>query len=115
MDQRGVSIFPRESLLSHSTEKLRRGTILCVTILGVEDFHAQEGYVTIFCRNFYCLVVQKNLVGESFCAVFQKIVLNEKFIDQRVVSLFFKECLLSHSTEKLRKGILLCCVLENCR
>ena len=57
-----------------------------------------------------CLAVPENLVGESFCAVFQIIVGNEKFIDQSEVSRLFKEALLSHSTEKLRRVILLCCV-----
>ena len=47
--------------------------------------------------------------------MFQQISGNEKFIDQREVSKFFKEGLLSHTSEELRKGILLCCVSENCR
>ena len=111
MDQSGVSIFSTESLLSHSTEELRRGTTYCVTNLGVEDFYASEGYVTIFCR-FFCLAVPKNLVGESFCAVFQKIVDNEKYIDQSEVSRFFKEFLLSHSTENLRRESF-CAVFQN--
>ena len=68
-----------------------------------------------FLKKVCCLTVLKNLVGESFCAVFQIIVGNEKFIDQSEVSRLFKEALLSHSTEKLRRGILLCCVSENCR
>ena len=63
MDQRGVLIFFKEVWLSHSTEELRRGTVYCVTILSVEDFYAQEGFVTIFCRNFFCLAVPENLVG----------------------------------------------------
>ena len=69
----------------------------------------------VFLKKVCCLTVEKKFVGESFCAVFQKIVLNEKFIDQREVSKFFKEGLLPHSGEKLRRGILLCCVSENCR
>ena len=68
-----------------------------------------------FLKKVCCLTVLKNFVGESFCAVFQKIVGNEKFIDQREVSKFFKEGLLTHSSEKLRRGTLLCCVSENCR
>ena len=39
--------------------------------------------------------------------MFQQISGNEKFIDQREVSKFFKEGLLSHTSEKLRKAILL--------
>ena len=68
-----------------------------------------------FLKKVCCLTRLKNFVGESFCAVFQKIVGNEKFIDQREVSKFIKEGLLSYSTEKHRRGILLCCVSENCR
>ena len=41
-------------------------------ISGIEKIYAQEGYVTIFCRNF-CLTVPKKFVGELFWAVFQKI------------------------------------------
>ena len=53
MDQRGVSIVFKEGLLSHSTEELRRGTVLCATILSVEDFYAQVGYVTILLSKFF--------------------------------------------------------------
>ena len=48
-------------------------------ISGIEKFYAEEGYVTIFCRIFFCLAVPKNFVGEPFCAVFQKISGSEKF------------------------------------
>ena len=68
-----------------------------------------------FLKKVCCLTVLKNFVGESFCAVFQKIVGNEKFTDQSEVSRFFKEGLLSHSTEKLRRGTHLCWVSEICR
>ena len=33
---------------------------------GIENFYAQEGFVTIFSRVFFCLTVPKNAVGESF-------------------------------------------------
>ena len=35
MPKRGISQFSIENLLSHSTEKLRRGTLLCFTKLLV--------------------------------------------------------------------------------
>ena len=41
-------------------------------ISGIEKFYAQEGYVTILRRIFFCLAVPKHFVEESFCAVFQK-------------------------------------------
>ena len=49
-------------------------------ISGVEKFYAAEGYVTIFdfLSKFFCLTVPKNLVGEPFCAVFQKTSGSEK-------------------------------------
>ena len=77
MLHRVMSRFSVESFLSHSAEKIRRGTLYCVTNAGIETFYASEGYVTIFCR-FFCLTVPKNFVEEPFCAVFQKISGSEK-------------------------------------
>ena len=68
-----------------------------------------------FLKKVRCLRVLKNFVGESFCAVFQKIVGKKKFMDQKGVSKFFKEGLLSHSSEEFRRGTLLCCVSEKFR
>ena len=87
----------------------------CFRKLSATNTLSIRGKYQYFSKKVCCLTVAKNFVRESFCAVFQKIVGNEKFIDQREVSRFFKEGLLSHSSEKLRKGILLCCVSENCR
>ena len=74
----GVSRFSVEMFLSHSAENLSRGESFSVSLIsGIEKFYASEGYVMIFCR-FFCLTVPKNLVGEPFCAVFQKISGSEK-------------------------------------
>ena len=35
-------------------------------VSGIEKFYAQEGFVTIFSRVFFCLTLPKNAVGESF-------------------------------------------------
>ena len=35
-------------------------------ILGIEKFYAWEGFVTIFCRNFFCLTLPKKFVGEPY-------------------------------------------------
>ena len=44
MPMRGVSGFSKETLLSHSTKKLSRGTFLCFTkVLVPENFYGQEG------------------------------------------------------------------------
>ena len=61
MDQRGegVSRFSVENLLSHSTEKLRRGTLLCFTKFLVskklwitEEGGGREGVSRFSVRNF---------------------------------------------------------------
>ena len=67
--------------MSHSAENFRRGESFSVSLIsGMEKFYASEGYVTIFdfVSNFFCLTVPKKLVGEPFCAVFQKISGSEK-------------------------------------
>ena len=46
---------------------------------------------------------------------FRKLSVTKSFMDQRGVSIFFKEGVLSHSSERLRRGTLLCCVSEICR
>ena len=83
MDKRGggVSRFTVENFLSHSAENLRSGESFSVSLIsGIEKFYASEGYVTIFdfLSKFFSLTVPKNLVGEPFCAVFQKISGSEK-------------------------------------
>ena len=56
------------------------GSFSVSLISGIEKFYASEGYVTIFdfLSKFFCLIVPKNLVGEPFCAVFQKTSGSEK-------------------------------------
>ena len=92
---RGISRFSTENLLSHSTDKLRRGTFLCFTKFLVskkimdkrgeeegeageerEEEEEEEGGREggrEFLSKIFCLTVPKNFVGEPFCAVFQKI------------------------------------------
>ena len=89
--------------------------MLCFRKLSAKKSLSITGKYQVFLKKVSCHTVPKKLVGESFCAVFQKIIGNDKFIGQREVSKFFKDGLLSHSNEKLRRGILLCCVSENCR
>ena len=77
----GVSRFSVESFLSDSAENFSRGESFSVSLIsGIEKFYASEVYVTIFdfLSKFFCLTVPKNLVGEPFCAVFQKISGSEK-------------------------------------
>ena len=62
-------------------KNLRGGEPFSVSLIsGIEKFYASEGYVTIFdfLPKFSCLPVPKNLVSETFCAVFQRISGSEK-------------------------------------
>ena len=70
LPKRGISRFCIENLLSHSTEKLRRGTLLCFTKFLVSrnflDKRGEEGgreYHDFLSKNF-CLTVPKFFVGE---------------------------------------------------
>ena len=60
----GVSQFSIKNFLSHSTGKLRKRTLLCLTKLRVSKNFLHEGGRTIFCR--LCLTVPKNFVREPF-------------------------------------------------
>ncbi len=71
----GASRFSVGTLLSHGAEKFPSGESFTVSLVsGIEKIYASESYVTIFdfLSNFFCLTVPKNLVGDPFCAVFQK-------------------------------------------
>ena len=59
MPMRGIPQFYIENLVSHSTEKLRRGALFCVTNAGIEKFYASEGYVKIFCQKVFVSQCQK--------------------------------------------------------
>ncbi len=39
----GVPGFPVENFLSHSAEKIRRGTLLCFSFSGIENISGEEG------------------------------------------------------------------------
>ncbi len=73
----GISRFSMGNLLPHSTEELRRGTLLCFTkflmskkIMDKKGGRREEG--SRFKVNCFCLTVPIKFVGETFCAVFQK-------------------------------------------
>ena len=65
-----------------------------------------------FLKKVSCLTVPKKLVVESFCAVFQKIVGNEKFIGQREVSKFFKDSFCCLTVAKNFVGESFCAVFQ---
>ena len=68
MPKRGKSRLSIKNLLSHGTEKLRRRTLLCFTnFLVSKKFMDKRGRVSRFSvKNFFCLTVSKNFVGEPF-------------------------------------------------
>ena len=62
-----------------------------------------KGSDTISRRIFFCLTEPKNLAGEPFCAVFQKISGSELVNGQGGgVSIFSVESFLCHSAKKIR-------------
>ena len=71
MDKRGISRFSIENLWSHSTEKLRRGTLLCsrkiLVSTNVRDKRGGEYHN--FPSKFFCLTVPKNFVGELISGI----------------------------------------------
>ena len=102
MPKRRISRFSVENLLSHSTKKLCRGTLLCFTKFLVSkkfmDKRGGGGSITIFCQQ---------------CAT--NFGYRKDFMLQRVMSRFCVEIFLSHSAENFRRGTLLICVSENVR
>ena len=72
---RGISQFSVENLLSHSTEKLRRGTLLCFTKLLVSKklMHKRGGggreYHDFLSKNFLSHSAEKFRRGTLLCCV----------------------------------------------
>ena len=63
-----------------------------------------------FSVELFCLTVPKNAVGEPFrVSQFSGV---EKFYASEGYVTIFCRTFLSHSAEKVRRGILLCCVSE---
>ena len=69
MNKRGISRSSVESLLPHSTKKLRRGTLLCFTNFVVSKKFMdrrggeEDGIITIFCRKYLSHSAQKFRMG----------------------------------------------------
>ena len=67
MPKRGISRLCFEKLLSHSTEKIRRWTLLSVTKWYPKNSWQRGGReYHNFSSKIFCLTVLKNFVGESF-------------------------------------------------
>ena len=80
-------------------------------ISGIEKFYASEGYVMIFCRNFFSQSAEK-LVDEPF-SVSLISGIEIVYASDGYVTIFRRSLFLSRNTEKPCKGNLLCCVSES--
>ena len=104
MDKKG-------GFLSHNTEIFRKGTLLCCfrKFLVANKFMYKKGAINIFRRKFI-VAVPKLFTGEpskvSLVSAIEKFYASEGFVT------FFRRKLLSHSTETIRRGTLLCSVSE---
>ena len=105
----GIFTFSRKNLFSHTTEKLRRVTLLCVTNFLVSKKlwirGEDRGSITIFRQKFF-VTVPKIFVGEPFSVSLISGI--ENFYAYGGIFTIFYKLLLSHSTEKLRRVTLLC-------
>ncbi len=103
-----VSRFFFEVFLSHSAEKIRRGTLQGVTDFGYRKILCLGGLCHDFSSNFFVSQYQKTLQGNPSVLCFGKFLEAKKFMDKKEgeVSRFFFEVFLSHSAEKIRRGTL---------
>ena len=107
----GVSRFSVGTLLSHSTEKLHRGILLCFRkYLVSKKFKEERGRESQdFPSKIFCLAVPKNFVGEYFSAslisVVEKFYASERWSGYRdFPSIFF--CL---TVPKISLGVMFQC------
>ena len=106
MVKRAMSRFSIDNLLSQSTEKLRRGTLLrCVLenfglrkILWIEEGRRREGVSRLFVK-ICCLTVLKNFVGNSPVLCFLKFPLIKNFMERREYHKSLLGFFLSHSSK----------------
>ena len=73
----------------------------------------REGEVSRFPSKNFCLTVPKNFVGEPLSVSLISGI--EKFYASEGYVTIFCRNFLSHSTGKIRRGTLLCCVSESFR
>ena len=74
MHKRGMPRFSVENFSSHSTGKLRRGTILCFRnfLVSKKLMDKRGGDCQDFLSEILCRTVPKFFIAEPFCAGFQK-------------------------------------------
>ena len=112
--EEGIKIF-RRKFLSHSVQKIRRGTLSCFTkILVYKTFRdkrgGEGGSVTIFCQ--IVLVPQCQKIHKVTFFVI-KLGYRKTLCLRVLCHVLLLKNFLSGATEKLRRGTLLCCVSEN--
>ena len=104
MPKRGISGFSKEIFLSHSTETFRRGIFLRFKKFLVSksfmDTGGGRGIITSFCRNFFISQYREASLGNPSMLCFRKSPVAREFIDNRGISRFSVEKLLSHSAEE---------------
>ena len=83
MPERGIKRFSLKKLLSHNTEKLRRWTLLCVTIFGYRKTLRFVELCHDFVSMFFCLTVPRNFVENPSVMCFRKFPVAKKFEDRR--------------------------------
>ena len=112
MDKRGEEVlrFSVQTFLSHSTERLRRGSLLCSRKIlrskTVRDTRGGEYHN--FPSKLLCFTVPKNFVRESFSVPLISNIEKIWIRGGEEVLRFSVQNFLSHSTERLRRGSLLC-------
>ena len=105
-----ITILCRK-FLSHSTEKLRKGSLLFHKTCGIEKklwIRVGGGSITIFCQNFFVSQCRKISKRNLSVLCFRKFPVAKKFMDKRGggVSRFPVENFWSHSAEKFHRGTL---------
>ena len=104
---RGVSRFFVENVLSHSTEKIRWGTLRCIRNFRVsKSFMHQGGVIKFLRRKRFVSQYRKNRWGTLRC--FRKFRVSQNFMHKMGILLISVEKSLSHSTDIIRRGTLLC-------
>ena len=109
-----VSRISVKIVLSHNTEKLRRGTLWCFRkFLVSKNFMLQRvmSRFSIFCRNFFVSQCRTYSQVNPSVLCFRKFPVAKKFMDKKGgISRFSVENFLSHSAENFRRRILYCCI-----
>ena len=109
MHQRGGGgiTFLRRKLLSHSTKRIRCGTVRCFRKFRVsQNFMHKKGISLNSVENFLSHSAENLRKETRLC--FRKFRVSKNFMPKRGISRFSIENFLSHSAEKFRRGTLQC-------